>query len=449
MKHVLVLGAGQSTSYLIQYLLHHAEELDWMVTICDRSVTLAQQAAAGHPRAQAVAFDIADSATRSALIGKADVVINMLTRSFQHLVALECINHGVHMLSASYEDAKVGSLDVEAHRKNILILNELGLDPGIDHMLAMSRIQAVHARGGIVTSFKSYGTGLPSPDLNPNPLQYVITWNPRNVLMAGEDGAIYKEDGKIKILPFHAVFQRTWTVEIEGLGTFEAYPNRDSLSYETELGLDHVQTIIRGTLRYPGWSETWQQIVHLGMTNEILPIPDLKNKTYAELTEMFLPETTPIRKLEQQVARHLGVSPTGRIMSNLRWLGIFSKQKIGIEAKTAAEVMIHLIKEKMKMPAGARDMVILHLETESLFTEESNRKEKTTTTMIEYATTNGTTAIARTVGLPVAIATKLLLTGKLPLRGCHIPTHKGVYEPILKELELSGLIFQENVTTVD
>jgi saccharopine dehydrogenase-like NADP-dependent oxidoreductase len=449
MKRILVLGAGQSTSYLISYLLEHAEQHNWFVSVCDKDAGLANQRVAGHPRGQAIPFDVNDATTRSALISKVNLVINMLASPFQPLVALECLNSGTHMLSASYEHPLVRNIDADAHRKNILILNEMGLDPGVDHMVAVSMIQRIQKSGGVITSLISYGGGLPAPEVNTNPLRYAITWNPRNVLMSGEDGALFKEDGKVKLLPFHHVFRRTWTVEVEGIGFLEAYPNRDSLSYEAALGLREDHTIIRATLRYPGWSETWQHIVHLGLVNEALRIPNLKNLTYRELTEMCLPASEAKVKLEQQVANYLGISPTGKIMENLRWLGLFSKEKIGIDADTVADVMIHLIKEKLRMPPDVRDMVILVQEIEAFYPEENNRKEKVTSTMVEYGDTKNFTAIAKTVGLPIGIAAGLILSGKIPITGCHIPTHAAVYEPVLHELKEHGMKFKETVSPVE
>jgi saccharopine dehydrogenase-like NADP-dependent oxidoreductase len=443
MKHILILGAGQSTPALVGHLLQHAEEQDWFVTVCDRDGGLAHRRVAGHGRGTAIALDANDSATRAALISKAQVVINMLTRPYQYPIALECLNNGAHMLSASYEDPRVATLDADAHRKNLLILNELGLDPGIDHMIAMSLIQRIRAANGLVTSLWSYGGGLPAPEAHTNPLRYTITWNPRNVLMAGEDGAVYKEEGKIKMLPFHQVFQRTWTVDVEGLGTFEAYPNRDALAYEKELGLHKDHTIIRATLRYPGWSETWQQIVHLGLANEVLRVPNLSSMTYREMTEMFLPQLAGRAKLEHEVANYLGISPTGTIMQNLKFLGLFSNTKIGLNVETVAEVMIHLIQEKLRMPEGARDMVVLLHELDVEYPEEGNRKTRMTSTMIDYGEPAGFTAIAKSVGLPLAVATKLILTDRIVLTGCHIPTHPSIFEPVLHELRNLGFEWKE------
>lgn len=447
MKHILVLGAGQSTNYLIGHILKDAPTKDWFVTVCDKNLAAAQKRVQGHPKGQAIGLDINDTAARGTLIAKADIVVNMLTRPLQHTIAVDCINNHAHMLSASYEDIRIRSLEGDAHRKNLLILNEMGLDPGIDHMMGMSMIDRIGEAGGIVTSFRSYGGGLPVPEIQTNPLRYAITWNPRNVLMAGEDGAIYKEDGRIKVLPFHQVFQRTWIVDVENVGTFEAYPNRDSLAYEHVLGLKQNHTIVRGTLRYPGWSETWQNIVHLGLANETLRIPNIREMTYRELTEMFLPPFENRLKLEQQMANYLGISPTGSIMQNLKWLGLFSKEKIGLDVDTVSEVMIHLMEEKLRLPPGTPDMVILVHEIEAIYPKEKNRVEKITDTMIEYGSPKGETAISRTVGLPLSLTTGLILDGKIPLSGCHIPTHPAIYKSVLAELEKEGIRSNETVTS--
>jgi saccharopine dehydrogenase-like NADP-dependent oxidoreductase len=448
MKHILVLGAGQSSPYLISYLLKNAEKNDWFVTIGDIDLEIARKRVGDHHRGNAIKFDIHDETLRDTQIQKADLVINMLAPTFQYLIALNCIHFGKHMISASYQDHKIPSLDLDANRKGILILNEMGLDPGIDHMSAMSLIDKVKNRGGVISSFQSYGGGLPAPEAATNPLKYCITWNPRNIVRSGEDGAQYIEKGKIRILPHHQVFQRTWTVEIDRLGPFEAYPNRDSIIYRSIFGLKKVHTMIRGTLRYPGWSETWQQIVKLGLPIESLTIPFLKNKTYRDLTEMFLPLNLSGLNLEQRLANFLNISPTGKIMENLKWLGLFSNEKINSNTRTASEVMINLLKKKLKLPEGKRDMVIIYHEIEAHFPEEDNRREKIISTFIDYGEPDGFTAISKSVGLPAAIAAKLLLNNQLPITGCHIPTHPTIYTTVLKELVNTGLKFKEKIIPI-
>ncbi len=443
MKQILVLGAGQSTPYLINYLLDEAQKHKWFVTVGDLNLANAQKAVGNHPGGSAIHFDINDAVMRSTQIKKADVVVSMLSPIFHHLVALECVNHGAHMVSASYESKKIKALDLDAHRRNLLILNEMGLDPGIDHMSAMKLIQHVRDNDGQISAFLSYGSGIPAPDMTCNPLRYCITWNARNITRAGEVGALYKEQGKIKVLAYHHVFHRTWPVEVEGVGTLEAYPNRNSLIYEELFGLDGVRTMIRGTLRYPGWSETWSQIVRLGITNDTMPIPNLHEMTYRKLLEMFLSINVSGGKLENRVANLLQINPTGKIMENLKWLGLFEDEIIGGDVYTAADVLTNLLVKKLALPENGRDMVILQHEIEATYPKEKNRRERILATMIEYGKAGKYTAMSKTVGLPGAIAVKLILTNKLPLTGCHIPTHPAIYEPVLKELKKLGLTFTE------
>lgn len=443
MKNILILGAGQSAPFLISYLLDEAKKHEWSITLCDMNLELANSRIDGHPNGTAVKFDVNDEESRHAQIKNADVVVNFLAPRFQYIIALDCVTFGKHMISASYEHENIADLSNDAERKGILILNEMGLDPGIDHMSAMRIVQQVREQGGQIKSFVSYGSGIPAPEVKSNPLNYCITWNPRNVAMAGESGAQYMEKGKIKILSRRGIFLRTWDVEVEGIGRLEAYPNRDSLVYIDLFDLKHVKTMIRGTLRYPGWSETWNQIVKLGMPNESMKVPGLPDMTYEEYTDMFLPLNTSGSKIETRVANTLGISPTGNIINNLRWLGLFGKKKIGGNVTTSTDVLVKLLTEKMPLPEGARDMVILQHEIVAQYSEEKNRREKITSTLIEYGEPNGFTAISKTVGLPAAIAVKLLMTGELPVTGCHIPVNREIYTKVLNELEKAGIKFVE------
>jgi len=445
MKQILVLGAGKSSPYLIHHLLGLADREDWFITVGDVDIDLARERVGDHGRGEALYFDVNDATVRSAQIERADVVVNMLGPQYQDLVAWDCVSHGRHMLSVSYRDQPVRDLDTDARRKNVLLLCELGLDPGIDHMSAMSLLRRVRGDGGKIVSFSSYGSGIPAPEQETNPFDYAITWNPRNVVMAAEYGAQYMENGVIKIVPWHHVFHHTWDVEVPGVGLLEAYPNRDSLSYMESFGLEDVRTMIRGTLRYPGWSETWSTIVRLGLPNEHLRIPDLAGRTYREVVEMFLPLNVEGPKTEARLGRFLGVSPTGRIMQNLKWLGLLSEEKTGCCGDTAAEMLIHLLGKKLRLGPGQRDMVVIAHELDVEYPDVSRGPERITSTLVAYGEPDGFTAMAKTVGLPTALAVKLLLRGELSLRGAQIPTHPSIYEPILTELESAGLVFDETV----
>ncbi len=446
LKQILVLGAGQSSSFLISHLLELADEKHWFVQVGDLDLELARQRIDGHHHGTALKFDINDASLRSPLVEQADVVINMLPPAFQGLIALECVQHGTHMISVSYRDQAIRDLEPDALRKGVLLLCELGLDPGIDYMSAMALIQRIRGEGGKIEAFCSYGSGIPAPDQEHNPLKYVVTWNPRNVAMGGEEGAQYMERGKIKLVPHHNVFHHTWSVEVEGIGLLEAYANRDSMAYLENFGLEGVQTMIRGTLRYPGWSETWSQIVALGLPNETLKIPRLAQRTYREVTEMFLPLNITESSVEQRTARFLGISPTGIIMDKLRWFGLFCDEPIGCRGETAAAMLVHMLQTRLRLESGDRDMVVLVHELDVSYPDGSKPPERVTSTLTAVGQPGGFTAMSRTVGLPTAIAARLLLEDKLSLIGCQIPTHPSIYQPVLSELAAAGLAFTEQVT---
>jgi saccharopine dehydrogenase-like NADP-dependent oxidoreductase len=444
MKNVLILGAGQSSPYLIDYMLNNAENYDWFITVADRDYSLALERIKRHPKGNAVELDVNDELLRKSLIANCDIVINFLAPVYQYQIALDCLDLGKDCITASYENPRVNALHKDAMRKGIIILNEMGLDPGIDHMWAMSIIDNIHNHNGIITSFLSYGSGLPANDSINNPLKYAITWNARNVAMAGESGAQYMEDGKIKVLSQAHVFNRTWQVDVDGVGMLEAYPNRDSLTYIDVFNLKYLHTMIRGTLRFPGWCETWSQLVKLGMPNEIMRIPGLNDRSYCEFTEMFLPINSNGTKLDTRVANYLGVNPTGKIMENLRWLGLFSNEKIKNSPKTAAEVLTDILKEKLTLPEGGRDMVILIHDFDVEY-PETGKKERRVSTLVEYGKPNGFTAIAKTVGLPAAIGAKLILNNQIPLKGCYIPIHPIIYTKVIEELKIDGIDFKEKI----
>ena len=444
MKKLLVLGAGLSATYLVEQLLEDAEREDWFVTVGDLNEALARQAVGNHPRGEAVRFDVNDAEVRSTRIERADVVLNMLPAAFQDIVASDCVRYGRHMVSVSYRDRSLRDLDSDAKRKGVLLLCEMGLDPGLDHMSAMSLIQRLWDDGGRIVGFRSYGSGIPAPHQAQYPLRYVVTWDPRNVVMAGASGAQYMEDGNVKIVPYHHVFNHTWNVDVDEIGPLEAYANRDSLSYMKSFGLTHLRTMIRGTLRYQGWSETWGPIVRLGLPNETLRIPRLADRTYAEVVEMFLPLNVRGAPLDQRIATFLRISPTGKIMEHLRWLGLLSDEKIGCPGDTAAAMMIHVLQTKLPLTTEMRDMVVLLHELDVEYPDDDRSPERIRSTLVLEGEAGGGTAMARSVGLPVVIAVKLLLGGELTLTGCLIPTHPAIYAPVLARIERDGLRFNES-----
>lgn len=448
MKNILVLGAGSSAGFLVHQLLADAEANDWFVTVGDLDLDLARAAVGEHPRGTAIRFDVGDAEMTSAHVERATVVVNMLPQSFQPALAWSCLQHGKHMVSVSYRDREMTAMEEEVQRNGLLFLTEVGLDPGIDLMSAARQLQEIEARGGRVERFESYGAGLPSLADAPNPVRYCITWNPRNVAMAGESGAQYLEDGKVKILPWHKLFRHTWTKEVPGIGLMEAYPNRDSLAYREVLRLEETRTLVRGTLRYPGWCGTWARIVELGLPNERIVIPELGRRSWAEIVEMFLPRDVPGAGIEERVARYLGIDFDGSEMENLRWLGLFDEEVAGIRGTTAADAVVHLLRTRLPLPPNGRDQVVLFHDVVVRYPEGEGRRERRRSTLVAEGEPGGFTAMARTVGQPAAIAVRLLVRGELPLTGCRIPTHPAIYEPILAELEATGLGFQETIEEI-
>lgn len=446
MKEILVLGAGQSAPHLIRHLLEHADAGGFRVTVADRDPELAASRVGGHPRGRAIGFDAAadadDAGAEGDPIAAADLVVSLLPPPLQPAIARRAVAGGTSMISASYTDPKVRALDAEARHRGVLLLNEMGLDPGIDHMSTMALFDRVRAEGGEVEAFESYGSGVPAPDSRSNPLGYAVTWNPRNVVMAGRDGAQYLRDGQIRRRTWRRVFGETWPVEVDGVGMMEAYPNRDALVYRDAFGLAGAHTLIRGTLRWPGFAESWHAVVLLGLPDEALAVPGLPERSWAELVEMHLPEGFGggTGDVAGRVAAFLGLDPEGPVIEKLRWLGLFDDAPIGGAAATPAEALAGLLSRRLTLPPGGRDMVVLHHGLTVRYPGDSH--QRLTSTLVEYGEPGGITAMARTVGLPAAIAARLVLAGHLDLAGCHIPTEPGIYRPVLAELEREGLRFR-------
>jgi saccharopine dehydrogenase-like NADP-dependent oxidoreductase len=445
MKSVIVLGAGNSAPSLITYLLDHAEENNWSVTVGDLDVNAAIDRIGDHPCGYAIEFNVLDKQQLKDVVRKADIVVNFLAPAFQAMVAEECIKQKSHMVSASYQSPEIKKLNDKAKDAGVLILNEMGLDPGIDLMSAMEIIERVRKDNGVVKKFISYGSGIPSPDHPENPLNYIITWNPHNVAIAGSAGAQYLENGKIKIVPYHRIFKTTWEVDVEGVGITESYLNRDSLGYIDQFGLDGIETMIRATLRHTGYCEVWNKIIKIGLTNTLLPIPDLEKYSMADIVEMLLPTAISGLDLKSNVAARLDISSTGTVMGKLEALGLFSEEIIGFKGSTPADALTTLLTRKLPLDPTSHDMVILVHDMVIEYPDDNNRRENIVSTFVQYGTTGGDTGMAKTVGIPAAIATKMILRGEMDLTGTIIPLIPEVYVPVLKELEDMGMSFSEKI----
>ncbi len=439
MKRILILGAGLSSSSLIKYLLDHSDTYDWKVVICDSSVELAKKKAGNHPRSEVIYFDVYDEQQRVSEISKSDIVISMLPARMHHLVAVDCVKNGIDMVTASYVSPEVKALDKEAQEKGVILLNEIGVDPGIDHMSAMQIIDRVKNQGGKIINFESSTGGLVAPEYDNNPWNYKFTWNPRNVILAGQGVSQFLHDGKFKYIPYRKLFSRTEDVEILDLGSFEIYPNRDSLKYREVYGLDKIQTMFRGTIRRKGFSEAWNVFVQLGLTDDTFIIEDSATITYREYIDRFLPNNSRL-STESILAKVAKIDVESDIMEKIIWTGIFDDRVIGLEKATPAQVLQQLLEEKWVLDPEDKDMIVMH----HLFDYELDGVHHSlSSTMVAKGEDQVHTAMSITVGVPVAIATKLILTGEIKRKGVQVPIVKDIYEPVLKELDEFGIKFIE------
>jgi len=440
MKKIFVAGAGLVARPLVKYLL---DQPGFQVEVADVEPGKAEKVVGGHPRGAAVAIDIQDEALLAAKIARADLVVSILPFTFHPLLGRICVAHGKSMVTTSYVSAAMKALDEDAKRKGVILLNELGLDPGIDHMEAIRVIHAIKARGGRVVSFISYCGGLPAPEANTNPFGYKFSWSPKGVLLAGKNSARFLEDGKIVLIPAEKLFESFTIFPVPGLGDFEAYPNRDSIPYAEAYGIQETKTMLRGTLRYPGWCRTMKKIGDLGLLDQTER--DFSGMTYAGFLRE-LARATPREDLKGALARALNLEPGSTVIGNMNWLGLLDEEPIKAGKSTALDVLTGLMIEKLRYGQGERDMIILkHM---FLAVRPDGKKEKMTSTLIDYGVPFGDSSMSRTVGLPAAIGARFILEGKIKLTGVRTPIEPEIYEPILNELKNHGVEFKEEQATL-
>ncbi|MCH8967017.1 MAG: saccharopine dehydrogenase NADP-binding domain-containing protein [Planctomycetes bacterium] len=429
MTKALVLGAGLVTRPLVRYLL---DQPDFHVTVASRTVSKAVALIDGHPNGTALPLLADDQDKLAELIREHDLTISLLPAPLHPVVAKLCIEHRKHMVTTSYVSPAMRALDGAAREAGVMILNEIGVDPGIDHMSAMRVIDDVRSRGGEVVSFKSYCGGLPAPDCNDNPFGYKFSWSPRAVCTAGKNSACFREDGKQVDIPGPELFACTHRVHVDAVGELEAYPNRDSLAYIDVYGLKGIETMFRGTFRYIGWCETLKAIVDLGLLDET-PVTYPAGTTYAQYMAKCS-GTDGAGGIRSAVAAKLALDETSPVLDRLEWLGLFSDETIAITDKetTALDILGARMEQTMKYKPGERDMIVLCHYFLAKF--PSAPDERITSTLIDYGRPNGDSSMARTVSLPAAIASKLILSGSIMVPGVHIPVAKEIYNPVLDEL---------------
>ena len=440
MKKVLILGAGLSTNILIEYLLKNAIEYDWHITVADIDEKTAKSKVNGHERGTARIFDISDDTESWRTIADHDVVISMLPASMHHLVAKKCIDLRKPMLTASYASKEIKALNDKAIKAGIPIYMELGLDPGIDHMSAMNVINRIKSEGGELTSFYSFTGGLVAPESDNNPWNYKFTWNPRNVVMAGNGVSQFILNGRYKYIPYHRLFDRVLSRKILQYGDFEVYANRDSLKYRSIYNLKDIPSMYRGTIRRPGFSKAWNVFVRLGMTEDSYTIENSENMTYRQFLNSFL-KYEPNVPAEIKLQEYCKNAADPVVMEKLKWLGLFDDRLVGLKNATPAQILQKLLIEKWTMDPDDKDMIIMQHEFKYLF---EGTEKMIVSAMAVIGQDQTKTAMAITVGLPLAIATKQLLLGNFKHTGVKLPIEKDMYEPILAELETFGITFEEN-----
>lgn len=440
MKNILVIGAGRSTVSLIGYLLENAVNHNWHITVADMNIELAKSKTLGHPQATAIQLDIDNDEQRLAVIKKADFVVSMLP-AFMHMsVIKDCVAAGKHVATASYVSAEMMAFDEEAKKKHILLLNECGLDPGIDHASAMKVIDEIQAQGGEITSFKSYCGGLVAPESNDNPWGYKFSWNPRNVVVAGQATAQYLDHGDIKYIPYNRIFTQIDTIEVDG-SKYDAYANRDSLSYIHPYKLDTAKTILRGTLRQIAYCKAWNVFVKVGLTDDTFTIKDTNKKTYTQLLQSFLPNKTD--SVKKNLIDFMGTEADEEAIEMIAWLGFFDHVQIELPQGTPAQLLQNLLENKWLLKPNDKDLVVMQHQFEIDNSKNTKLPKKIISSLVVTGTDQNYTAMAKTVGLPLAVCVKNFLAGKFNLSGVQIPIHKEIYEPMLKELEQHGITFKE------
>jgi len=436
MKRVLVLGAGLVAGPLVRYLLNVE---GFRVTVASRTAAKAQTLIAGAPNGTALALDVKDEKALERLIADHDLSISLLPYVHHPTVARLCVRHRRQMVTTSYVKDAMRALDREARTADVILLNEIGVDPGIDHMSAMQVIHRIQDEGGRLISFASNTGGLPAPDANDNPFGYKFSWAPRGVVLAGKNPARYLTDGRTVDVPGPELFAHHWPCTVVGFGDLEAYPNRDSLPYIESYRIPTVTSMFRGTLRYPGWCETLKAIVDLGLLDEEKRT-DVAGLAYCELTARLIGSDGA--DLKGDVAQYLGVPSSAKPIANLEWLGLLGSDPIPQADNTYLDVVASRMLKKMQYAPGERDMLVMQHE---FVAEYPDRTEKTTSTMVDYGIPHGASSMSRLVGLPAAIAARMILEGEIRLTGVQVPMVAEIYEPVLAELATMGVSFSETV----
>lgn len=440
-RTILVIGAGKSTSYLLDYFLKKSDEENLHIKIGDLRPENIPSTIAKHPNCTVFELDIFDEAERKKAVSEASIVVSMLPASLHINVARDCIEFEKHFITASYVSDELKALDNEVKEKNLVFMNEIGLDPGIDHMSAMEVIDRIRDAGGKMLLFESFTGGLVAPESDTNLWNYKFTWNPRNVVLAGQGGtAKFIQEGTYKYIPYQKLFRRTEFLEVENYGTFEVYANRDSLKYREAYGLQKALTLYRGTMRRVGFSKAWQMFVILGMTDDSYTIENSVGMSYREFVNLFLPYS-PTDSVELKLRHYLKIDQDDIMWGKLLELNLFDPtKKIPLKNATPAQMLQYILEDSWTLKEHEKDMIVMY---HKFGYELNGEKKQIDANMVVIGENRTHTAMSKTVGLPVAMATLHILNGKITAPGVQIPIQKEVYKPILEELKANGIRFKE------
>lgn len=443
-KRILLIGAGLSTTHLIEYLAAQGLQHDWIITIADNNETLAKSKAV-FTNTNAVNLDIAQTEKTEELISKQDLVISMLPPALHINIAKICLKKNKNLLTASYLTDEMKALDSEIKSKDLIFLNETGLDPGIDHLTAMNIIDRLKSEGNYIREFESFTGGLVAPENDDNPWHYKFTWNPRNVVLAGQGGAVkFLQEGQYKYIPYHKIFRRTEVIEIDDYGKFEGYANRDSLKYIETYGLQDIKTMFRGTLRRPGFCKAWDVFVSLGATDDSYKIENSENMTYREFINTFL-AYHPTDSVEIKLKYYLHIDQDDQeLWERLEWLDIFKPIKIGIKNASPAQILQSILEKKWSISFEEKDMIVMW---HKFVYYKNDKRNELHSSVVVKGENRMHTSMSKTVGLPLGIAAKLILQDKIKSRGALIPVLPEFYIPILEELKDYGIECKEKIIT--
>ncbi|MCH2215182.1 MAG: saccharopine dehydrogenase NADP-binding domain-containing protein [Flavobacteriales bacterium] len=443
MQNILILGAGRSSVSLLDYLVKNSSKNNWKLKVADANPTAARSLVEDTD-VEIIELDAKNDSKRLHLISEADLVISMLPAFLHNLVARDCITAKKNLITPSYVSKEMRAMEKEVKKCGLVFLNELGVDPGIDHMSAMKLLDKLRNEGKDITCFESFTGGLVAPESDNNPWNYKFTWNPRNVVLAGQGGAVkFKHNGRFKYIPYQKLFRRTEIIEIPGYGRFEGYANRDSLNYRETYGLVDIPTIYRGTLRRVGFCRAWNIFVQLGMTDDSYTVEDCLNMTHRQFTNSFLAFNAN-DSVELKLMHYMKLDQDSEIIDKLKWIGIFDDVPIGLDKpSTPAQILQKILEKKWTLDSGDKDMIVMWHKL-NFKTPGSDQEKEINSSLVVIGDESPRTAMAKTVGLPVAMAARLVLSGEFKEPGVHIPTIPELYNPILNELEQYGIRFAES-----